>query len=313
MKGYATEGSKKYTFGNIDTDEVMDAIIRKCAHTVEILDIGTANGMFVQHNFSRFGTKAKFHAISAHQYQTLKANTQIDYQIADANMIINHFDSNSLDLIISRKCFTHLVDPLGTLCQAYELLKDNGLLLIDDFSTIGIERILVSLFEKLVNAGHAIMVDYEFVYIDGELRLERINRLAIRKTGRSLLLPIEYVAVQGSGEIGDTRKAIYKSSYQLPELLPHDFPPTLLLIFKKYGQIIFDSNNSLYRFQDFKELNIYESAEQDCLKELNRNNLSNVDRKAMLEVISLIPQLRTECNAYNKRINDAFTKICLQS
>lgn len=43
--------------------------------------------------------------------------------------------TNKVDLIISSWCFRHLVDPVGTLMQSYELLKaTTGLLIIDSFN-----------------------------------------------------------------------------------------------------------------------------------------------------------------------------------
>jgi ubiquinone/menaquinone biosynthesis C-methylase UbiE len=42
------------------------------------------------------------------------------------------------DLIVSAVTFRHLSDPLGVLCQAYELLKQNGVLICDEFELNGI-------------------------------------------------------------------------------------------------------------------------------------------------------------------------------
>jgi hypothetical protein len=41
--------------------------------------------------------------------------------------------TNRIDLCASQLCFRFLVDPLGTLVQAYDLLRPNGLLFMDDF------------------------------------------------------------------------------------------------------------------------------------------------------------------------------------
>jgi hypothetical protein len=42
---------------------------------------------------------------------------------------------NNVDLIVSRFSLRHMIDPIGTMLQAYDLLKPNtGLILTDDFS-----------------------------------------------------------------------------------------------------------------------------------------------------------------------------------
>ena len=42
---------------------------------------------------------------------------------------------NNVDLIVSRFSLRHMIDPIGTMLQAYDLLKPNTcLILTDDFS-----------------------------------------------------------------------------------------------------------------------------------------------------------------------------------
>jgi len=310
VSSYFKEGSKKYTFGNIDTDFILTTMLEKNEGPLEVLDIGTASGLFIRHNSSKLGSRINFYGISAHNYKTLINQPGVNYRIADVHNINKIFNSNSMDLIVSRKCFTHIVDPLGSLCQVYELLRDNGLLIIDDFNIIGLENVLPLLLESLNSSGYQIVAEYMYRFRNGAARIVGIERLALRKTKMQLDLPLDYSGIQGNGELHNPRRAIYKPNRYFSETFPPYFPKTLLMVIEKYGQIIFDNKNELFLFQDFLELHFDQNTQARCHNELDTRALSDSDRAKMIEVISLIPQIRAECDIYHTKIDNSFTNIC---
>ena len=52
--------------------------------------------------------------------------------------VVETFGTGDFDLVISHMTFMHLSDPLGVMCQAYEMLKPQGELVVDDFRVNGL-------------------------------------------------------------------------------------------------------------------------------------------------------------------------------
>ena len=68
-------------------------------------------------------------------------NFKIENLVAEFARLKHDNLSNKVDLIVSSWCFRHLVDPTGTLLQAYELLKLNtGMIFVDGFFLETVEQ-----------------------------------------------------------------------------------------------------------------------------------------------------------------------------
>ena len=88
------------------------------------------NITFVNTTIDRhFSSTKKTKKCTLHFFRDFDANNlELELRKRDLNV------ENRIDLIFSEMCFMHLADPLGTLTQAYNLLRPGGIMVIDFFS-----------------------------------------------------------------------------------------------------------------------------------------------------------------------------------
>lgn len=110
-----------------------------------VLDLGCGVGTFLQSLKKRFNN-VEVLGISAADFRPTRFNTQgvevpnSEYVVANLENLnqIPALQGRKFDLIVSSMTFRHLSDPLGVLCQAYDLLNENGILIVDQFCLNGI-------------------------------------------------------------------------------------------------------------------------------------------------------------------------------
>lgn len=110
-----------------------------------VLDLGCGVGTFLQSLKERF-PNVDVLGVSAADFRLTRYNSE-GLQVPDAEYIVANLENltqisalcgRKFDLIVSSVTFKHLSDPLGVLCQAYELLNENGILIVDQFRLNGI-------------------------------------------------------------------------------------------------------------------------------------------------------------------------------
>lgn len=144
--GYTHLGIKSvYDFrvllqGQTDSDKLAIELSEVRQRALRILDIGAGFGQ-VGDRLQRIGHDV--HAISGHDYLTAHGVSEGrrmsggSYFVGDANRMLS-MDGlyDEYDLILSKWCFNHLVDPVGTLEQAVNRLALGGVLAISELQTV---------------------------------------------------------------------------------------------------------------------------------------------------------------------------------
>ncbi len=203
VSGFIWHGSEKYYFGSkgkVSAQDVVLAIINeKPSGPIDVLDIGPGTGKFIEwlnhtYNHSRSDSpKLIPHAIGAHTYwRSPQELAVIGMKIGNAENLLQYFAPNSMDVVVSQMTFMHLVDRLGTLAQAYEVLKPGGVLMVDELESPGLEGQQPALVNYLNSHGYQVAATYDYRIYGEEVRPCRFNSLVIRKTKPFLELPIKY-------------------------------------------------------------------------------------------------------------------------
>ncbi|MCP5507340.1 MAG: ankyrin repeat domain-containing protein [Chlamydiales bacterium] len=149
-------GSYTYGIGGIKEHKLMKKIIREAPSETKdfyALDIGAGNYQWGRGLAEYLNTKKDIpkdviiHIIGIRGETNLeKAVTELGqcrlYELGQFHIetLIDEFEkrglqlANKVDVVVSRWCFRHLVDPVGTFTQAYDLLRPKtGHLLLDGF------------------------------------------------------------------------------------------------------------------------------------------------------------------------------------
>jgi SAM-dependent methyltransferase len=108
---------------------------------------------------------------------------------------------NRVDLIVSRYCFRHLVDPMGTFAQTYNLLKPrSGLALMDsfvyDFETASPQNTLSRMIQILR------LTKSPFLIRSAKATRTVSQFILKRDSDRPCLLPIDYHSINTNPKIG---------------------------------------------------------------------------------------------------------------
>ena len=161
-----------------------------------VLDLGTGNGRFLLSSYEEHQSNIEAHGVSALDTRKAKRNRHSKVLDQDEQNFLEDkyftgnierlFDTtpvkrNSYDLIFSSFCFMHLTDPIKTLINAYDALKEGGELYIDHFAIYGLD---VEKFRSILQQKG---ITFDLI---GER--QEIDYLHIMKTTRSLDLPIVY-------------------------------------------------------------------------------------------------------------------------
>jgi ubiquinone/menaquinone biosynthesis C-methylase UbiE len=175
---YREFGTEKYEF--IDPQDpnrlvYSSKFLEKFAKNAKfsVLDLGTGNGRFIA-GLKEMFTNVVVMGVSAADFRSgysdaryigiggawvignpdIKVDTLSENEYVVGNIenlsSLPQLKNKKFDLVISHMTFMHLSDPLGAMCQAYEMLNPQGKLLIDDFKLNGLEDSQKE-YEKLFN------------------------------------------------------------------------------------------------------------------------------------------------------------------
>lgn len=202
-KGFLFEGSSDYSFGipsaGVNVKAILNSRIIESlpGQPIHLLDVGTANGQLLI-EIEKAG--AEVHGITAHDYRTaVRPLDGIDYRLANAESLLDIYPPNSMDIIVSHVTMRHLVDPLGAIAQMYEVLKPNGVLVLDNFKMLGVEPSFPAVVDYLNQSGYAIVADYCYKLQGNQMIPTECSVLVVRKTHPHLNLPITYNGVNEEG------------------------------------------------------------------------------------------------------------------
>lgn len=202
---YLYVGSADYTFedrnASLQGQSALKLAEQFSNKRFDVLDLGTGNGRFLKSLKDRFNNVNVLGATAADFRNTRYASSE--FTIPDNEYVVGNIENlNSLpslqgkkfDFIVSHVTFRHLSDPIGVICQSYEFLKPDGLLILDDFRLNGISgEDYANAFQK---AGCASVEIFPEAYIkvnDVARRiLDKPLTTIIRKATEHLNLPIYY-------------------------------------------------------------------------------------------------------------------------
>lgn len=119
---------------------IKDRITQK--GTATILDIGCGEGRFLLDCKSQWGDKIKTFGVSATQYHDTESveAAGVEIGIGDAQSLLNCLRENGMptsgyDFVVSVFAFPYIADPLAVLKHAHSILADNGIVMVDRFSS----------------------------------------------------------------------------------------------------------------------------------------------------------------------------------
>lgn len=228
--GHYTFKSHGLTF---DTKTLLEELLSKTtAEKIEVLDIGTGAGNFIL-AANQLDKKIQTTGITAVSFLSEKSALTIDenYLIYNAEELFSHpkIQEMQFDCIVSHATFMHFVDPMGALILAYAALKQDGLLLVDEFSISGLEQHYPSFISYLEKQGYQIIADYNDV---------AFTSFVIKKTLPHLVLPLTYME-----EIKE-HKAQYRADKDLEQTFEMQSTP-------EHGESNFKARSNLIKA--FKE------------------------------------------------------------
>lgn len=253
--------SSQYNIANIDEYVLVENLIRQNPERDDfyVLDIGSAKFGFGQ-SLSKHLEKAAdlkrenltVHIISlsgeAVEPKLIENNICKVYNIGSfviENMLKDPDLSElqkKIDIAVSHMCFVHLVDPLGTLLQAYEMLRPKtGLLLMDGFF-YAIENELM-FDENMRYMGRLLsLIDAPFLYYAGYGISYPLGHFIIqRRDEERLVLPLAYNNVKSEEKPGIASQRISVFTW-LEAIPPFSFEDTHCKNFQLCG------DKSLYDF-----------------------------------------------------------------
>lgn len=112
-----------------------DLISEKIAQGIDpvrVLDIGCGRGIFLR-QISSIYPQVEAYGISAYNFSEtdMHSPVKIHYEVGDAHNLARILRGIRFDLIVSVFAMNYMIDPLAVLKQAYHLLRERGIILID--------------------------------------------------------------------------------------------------------------------------------------------------------------------------------------
>jgi SAM-dependent methyltransferase len=218
-------GEKRYYICATDDYKLITKIVESNPQQTEftVLEIGAGDFTWVRSLSTFLNDTGNF---SAKKFNIYGLNAEGTARVEEMNNVKLHyyggFKSEDLilsfkekgieldqkvDFIISRWSLRHMVDPVGTVQQAFSLLKINGLLLVDDFYT--------PLFyngASIDTEFHPAVKEYHlFSYFNANTLICPSNtggrsffQFILQKTGEELSIPISYTGLNYNQTIRNT-------------------------------------------------------------------------------------------------------------
>ncbi|MFT5170315.1 MAG: SAM-dependent methyltransferase [Candidatus Marinamargulisbacteria bacterium] len=192
---YLFTGQPYYRFGldglKTSTRAILDPeLALTCSTTpLQILDIGTGDGQFLESLKTTYGDKVAVQGLTAKKYGNPDTLLDSEYRVGNAERLLASpvGKPHSADYIFSSVTALHFTDPAGFLIQAYEALSPGGIMVIDRFSLPGMEGQYGAVVDYLKEKGFRVsasFTDHQF------------NHFILKKTRPHLALPIRYDGVQ---------------------------------------------------------------------------------------------------------------------
>lgn len=119
-------------FQDKNVTELISEKIAQGIDPVRVLDIGCGKGIFLK-ELSSIYPQVEAYGISAHDFsdKDMSSSSKMHYEVGDAHNLARIFRGIGFDLIVSVFAMNYMVDPLAVLKQAYHLLRERGIILID--------------------------------------------------------------------------------------------------------------------------------------------------------------------------------------
>jgi len=250
-----------------DDHLIKDKIEKKEANTppVTILDIGSGDFSYLDAKEEKFHDQVEVFGIAVDQKLMPlklkeKARDNPHYTFQNAEFLSSHYPHTQFDFIFSQMTFRHFIDPVGSLIEAYKILKPNGILIVDQFAIPGCENYLLEIIDDLRLRGFKILI------AETDSHPQIVNFM-IQKTEQTpdLTMPVNFLWARGD-------KVYYKPSERLEKIYETARDERLILneLYNQGSTLIADeltANNlmplvtaheslaSLFSDQDFGKLN----------------------------------------------------------
>ncbi len=172
----------------------------------DVLDLGTANGLFLKGMKDQFKNVNVVGITAADCRPHIKGSVD-QSEVSDEEYLVANIENlnqipalkdRKFDMIVSLTTFRHFCDPIGVICQAYDMLKDKGVLILDNFELRGIDgRDYYKIFEKsgcsdITIHPRKLRCEIEGRSVQVASDFSVAEQTQIRKTTEHLNLPVFY-------------------------------------------------------------------------------------------------------------------------
>jgi len=228
-----------YSIYGMPREEILDSAIEQKTEDdlknqpITVLDIGAEDFSFVDNIQTRYQGTVTVYGIAARgQYNQHKQNlNNKHYVFANAEYVSESFVKERFDFIFSSRTYMHFGDPIGSIIEAYRILKPGGILMIDQFCLRGCEKYAEALLDLLNKQGYQVI---------GDTNSENISEFVIKKPADGRLPELHFPLALKDIHDGD---AFYQP---LPELqLAFDARPPKDAIYEKGCEMVIQSAEAI--------------------------------------------------------------------
>ncbi len=195
IEHYPVQLQEVYEFGfssrncGLTSEDFLSYMKRNCfSKPWKVLDVGAGSGNFIN-GIMQWNGLIEATGISASDLRSSQPKKG-NYLLGNAELILEHpeLKHQRFSGIVSAYTMMHLVDPLGTLSQLYEMLEPGGVLCVDSFTCYGLNGYLTSIIEFLNKQGYHISCGLS----DEDNSKGKFLFLFIEKTNDHLNFPVKY-------------------------------------------------------------------------------------------------------------------------
>jgi len=180
---------KDYVFANqnstfITASKIAEEFASKKKFAV--LELGCGAGGFLQGLKERFAN-IEVMGITAADFRQTRYNRD-KFEIPDEEYIVGNLENlnwhpalsgRKFDFIVASTTFRHLSDPLAVICQAYDFLEENGVLLVDEFCLNGISEDEYSEIFKEAGCENIEVLTFGSSALQTKIRKVALNHLCL--------------------------------------------------------------------------------------------------------------------------------------
>jgi SAM-dependent methyltransferase len=193
LENGADEGYLTYlpSFNDLDFEDIVNNLIRlPSSKVVNILDVGCGRGAFIDKCRRNWGKRVKVFGVDLkHKIH----NKRVDIRNGDMHNLVDIFDLNSMDIVISVRALEYAADPWFVVKEINKVLKPGGIALLS-YTPFNMSKIDASRGYEFDKDGAKSLVNYLESVCGMEVKVvdDEYCNLSFCKTEDRLWLPLSY-------------------------------------------------------------------------------------------------------------------------